>query len=68
MKNYIYEILSQVEQYKISDIHIIENQPIFARMPSGQIKQISKQTISKDDIRQFLQDQLQPYKLEKILN
>lgn len=67
-KNVIYNILDQIAETQISDIHVIENKPLYARTPAGQIKQISEEEILRDDIRWFLQDQLQPYKLEKILN
>jgi Tfp pilus assembly pilus retraction ATPase PilT len=50
-KNTIYEILDQIANTQISDLHIIENKPIYARMPSGQIKQISDQEVLRDDIR-----------------
>ncbi len=68
MNNIIYEIINQLEKQPISDIHIIENQPIYIRMPTWDIKPITQKEINRDEIWWFLQDQLQPYKLEKILN
>lgn len=68
MNNNLYQVIKQILQYEISDIHITENNPVYVRMPSWKIKALEDIKLSRDEIRWFLQDQLQPYKLEKILD
>ena len=66
-ENKVYKVLSSVVNYKISDIHIRENLPLYVRTAVGDLKSFPDIKFSYEDIFEFLKGILPESKLQLLL-
>ena len=67
-KNKFYDILNQLTEFDLSDIHITEWKEPYVRLSNGVITKASWVIVNKEDIYWFLQDILSPNKIDELLN
>lgn len=66
--NRIFWILKEILKEKLSDIHVLENAPVYIRDSSWEMKIKPEYVIQKEEIWWFLHTFLPDYKIETLIN
>jgi len=66
-KNKFYDILQQLTEFDLSDIHITQGKEPYVRLSNWLITKATGVIVSKDDIYWFLQDILPAHKVDELL-
>ncbi len=66
-KNKFYEVISKIVTHNVSDIHVLEEENLYVRNASWEIKSVDDTVMGQEEIYWFLQDILPPEKLDSLM-